>query len=132
MSPQLNGASAEDFIGPKDKDPGWIKNGDKKNGLPEAPASATVRVWVEDYGVLLTMRGDQVGPVVKQVEWMVDYAKKKGWKPSWKEEKKATQTFKCSECGADAEYKEGKSAKSGKDWKGVFCSENKDHVKWLS
>jgi hypothetical protein len=52
--------------------------------------------------------------------------------------KTANQTFACSYrledgsiCGAPAEYREGTSAKSGKPWKAVFCSLNKEHVRWL-
>ena len=53
------------------------------NPLPEAPASATVRFWIDDYGCMLTMRDQQAKEVVKRLEWVVNYAKQKGWTPTW-------------------------------------------------
>ena len=60
--------------------------------LPEAPASVNVKVWIDDYGVMLTMRGQKVSDIVKQLEYIIDTAKKKGWKPTWDkgEQPKAT------------------------------------------
>jgi len=117
-----------------------MANGDMKevadeflqtNGLPEAPASATIRVWIDGYGVLLTMRSDKVGDVVEKLEYIVKKAKEKGWKPSWKDEKedKAQPSYTCSICGAPAEYKSG--VKNGRKWAGIFCTANKEHVRWL-
>lgn len=37
----------------------------------------------------------------------------------------------CETCGAKATMKNGISQKSGKPWRGVFCSIDKKHVKWL-
>lgn len=51
--------------------------------LPEAPASVTVKVWIDDYSVLLTMRSQKVGDVVEQLEYIIGIAKKKGWKSTW-------------------------------------------------
>lgn len=61
--------------------------------LPEAPASVTVRFWIDDYGVMLTMRGQKVGDMVEQLEYIIDTAKKKGWKSVWdgKENEKQPQ-----------------------------------------
>lgn len=56
------------------------------NGLPEAPASVTVRFWIDDYGVLFTMRDEQVKELVAKLDFLMDYAKKRGWKPSWNKE----------------------------------------------
>jgi hypothetical protein len=52
-------------------------------GLPEAPASATVRVYIDDFSTLITVRGTEASDVVRKVEFIVDYAKKKGWKSTW-------------------------------------------------
>jgi len=38
--------------------------------------------------------------------------------------------YKCDQCGQPAALKSGTS-KTGKPWKGLFCSANKDHVKWI-
>jgi hypothetical protein len=51
--------------------------------LPEAPASATIRVYIDDFSTLVTMRGREVRDIVKQVEYIIDFAKKKGWKSTW-------------------------------------------------
>lgn len=71
------------------------------NGLPESPASLTVRFWVDDYGVMLTMRGNEVRTIVKQLEWVIDFAKKKGWKSKWSE--KTTVFPKSREAKANQE-----------------------------
>jgi hypothetical protein len=38
----------------------------------------------------------------------------------------------CATCGAPATVKSGVSAKTGKPWSGVFCSADREHVKWGS
>ena len=63
-----------------------------------------------------------------------------GFQPSWNTEtnkqngheevKPAVQTMVCSTCGQLAELKSGIS-KTGKKWSGVFCSEDKTHVRWI-
>lgn len=53
------------------------------NPLPEAPASVNVKFWIDDYGCMLTMRGTKAKEVVKQLEWVVNYAKEKGWASTW-------------------------------------------------
>jgi hypothetical protein len=55
-------------------------------GLPEAPASATVRVYIDDFSTLLTVRGTEANDVVKKVEFIIEYAKKQGWKSTWTKE----------------------------------------------
>ena len=45
-------------------------------------------------------------------------------------ETEASETFKCGTCGLPADYRSG--VKNGRKWAGVFCSENKDHVKWVT
>ena len=36
----------------------------------------------------------------------------------------------CKTCGGQTEYKSGTS-KAGKEWKGYFCKQSKDHVEWV-
>lgn len=76
--------------------------------LPEAPASVNVKVWIDDYGVMLTMRGQKVSDIVKQLEYIIDTAKKKGWKPTWDkgEQPKATpkRTYKKPPADPDAPF----------------------------
>jgi len=55
----------------------------EKETLPEAPASLNVKFWIEDYGVMLTMRGTKVSTLVEQLEKIITIAKEKGWKPTW-------------------------------------------------
>ena len=60
---------------------------EEDNGeLPEAPASANIKVWIDGYGVMLTMRGREVNQIVEQVKYIIDVAKKLNWKSSWKVE----------------------------------------------
>ena len=65
----------------------------EKNGheLPEAPASVTIKTWIDGYGVMITMRSEEVSDVIHKLEFVIDYAKSKGWKPSWKEEEAETK-----------------------------------------
>jgi hypothetical protein len=41
----------------------------------------------------------------------------------------ATVGVLCPTCGAPATFKSG-TAKTGKAWSGLFCTANKEHVKW--
>ena len=104
------------------------------NHLPEAPASANIKVWIEGFRVQFTTRHEKMSEVVKRVEQLIAIAKSKGWKPTWKkeeeEETKKTYAFKCPICGAPAQYKSG--VKNGRKWAGIFCSVNKEHIKWLT
>ena len=75
--------------------------------------------------------------IIKTIEVAID----KGFEPSWNDETnkkkdpimKATEgtgkKYTCNVCGADAERKIGTS-KAGREWSGIFCKENKDHVQW--
>ena len=66
-----------------------------------------------------------------------------GFEPSWNKDTterqldpimnatKDAKIYTCKECGAKAEYKTGVSTKTGKPWKALFCTENKEHVEWL-
>lgn len=58
--------------------------------MPEAPASATVRVWIKGYGVMFTMRAmsngrDAAIKLAERIEKFVDHAESKGWKNKWDE-----------------------------------------------
>lgn len=107
------------------------------NGLPEAPASATIRFWIDGYGVMLTMRDEEVLEVVNKLQQVIKVAKKQNWKPTWKkeeeqdEQKEQKEVFKCHICGAEAEHRSGIS-KKGKKYAGIFCSANDEHIKWLT
>ncbi len=51
--------------------------------LPESPASANIRFWIEDYSVQLTMRDMEVNPLVEKITKIIGIAKERGWKPTW-------------------------------------------------
>ena len=51
--------------------------------LPEAPASMTLKVWIQGYGVMLTARDTKVSSLLKKTETMIDYAVSHGWKNRW-------------------------------------------------
>lgn len=57
----------------------------KANDLPEAPASANLKVWIDGYGVMITVRGTEVDDIVTKIEFLVKHAKDKGWKNKWDE-----------------------------------------------
>jgi hypothetical protein len=52
----------------------------------ESPASATIKVWIDDFGVLLTVREEKVNSLLVKVGKLIDYAKSHGWKPVWNKE----------------------------------------------
>jgi hypothetical protein len=64
----------------------FVKDVKEAIGLPEAPASATIRVYIDDFSTLITMRGTETKDIVRQVEFIIDFAKKKGWKSTWNKE----------------------------------------------
>lgn|SRR3990167_1912279 len=79
--------------------------------------------------------------IVKIINKYIKY----GFEPSWNKETSDEQLIKdpimnvtkgqgksysCDVCGADADYKEGVSSKTGKPWKAIFCKEVKEHVEW--
>lgn len=55
--------------------------------LPESPASANLKVWIEGFGVMFTVRDTQASEVIAKILNIIALAQKKGWKPSWREEK---------------------------------------------
>lgn len=102
------------------------------NDLPEAPASVTARFWIEDYGVLLTMRGREVKEVVKKLEWVIDFAKKKGWRPRWSEgeEKKAQKApAACSHTQFKVKQVKKEGANKGKWFK--TCAQCGEFLGWV-
>ena len=82
----------------------------KDQELPEAPASMTMRVWIQGYGVMLTVRDNKVASLLKKTETMIDYAKSHQWKDKWNEDAvsqpRGSQTppsvnlGNCKDCGA--------------------------------
>lgn len=127
---------------------------DKKESLPEAPASVTARV-VSDHGfhLLFTLRDTSVSSLLAKFEEFQKHILSKGWKPELFGGKKAdedqvfanqisapkaskptikTSPTTCEICGAPATKKSG-YRKDGSRWEGVFCSTGDDsHKVWLS
>ena len=62
------------------------ENSSENENLPEAPASANLKVWIDGFGVMFTTRGTQVGDVVKKTIFLIEKAKSEGWKPTWRVE----------------------------------------------
>ena len=58
----------------------------------ESPASSNVKVWIDGYGVMFTLRGATMNTVVSNMTTLIEYAKKKGWKTSWMEDKEQEVT----------------------------------------
>ena len=94
----------------------------KTQELPEAPASMTMRVWIQGYGVMLTVRDNKVASLLKKTETMIDYAKSHGWKDKWNEDATSQPTTSqmpsedlgtCKKCGAP-----NKRSLKGK----IYCS----------
>ena len=97
----------------------------------EAPASVTIRGYYKGYSVLVTNRdpGTETYPLVQKAIKTIDWMAENGFKPSWAD-KPEESAIKCETCGAPAQEKSGTS-KSGKPYHGIFCTVNKDHVRWL-
>jgi len=111
--------------------------------------SVNFKVYYEGYPIQITVRdeNEKILPLIKKAIKAIEWCKGNGMKPSWNTETNhkwvdesepdfvkdpnKSASYTCNECGAVAEYKEGKSAKTGKPWKAVFCKDNKLHVKWL-
>jgi hypothetical protein len=51
--------------------------------LPESPASANIKVYIDGFGAQITVRGTNHKVLVTEIEEMVKMAKIKNWKPSW-------------------------------------------------
>lgn len=63
-----------------------VADDSKDQDLPEAPASVTIRVWIEGFGVMLTARDEKVASLLKKTETMIAYAKSHHWKNTWDKE----------------------------------------------
>lgn len=66
-------------------DQDWIETEEEKMAqvLPEAPASANLRVYIDGFSAQLTVRGTNPNVLVSEIESFVKQAKLKGWQPSW-------------------------------------------------
>lgn len=60
-----------------------VSNDQKEVNIPEAPAVSNVKVWIEGYGVTLTVRGEKLNDMIHKTETIIDYAKSHGWKNVW-------------------------------------------------
>ena len=111
----------------------------KDQDLPEAPASMTLKVWIEGYGVMLTARDTKVASLLKKTETMIDYAKSHGWKNVWDTTPKAVVSQPvtpqdvstkhqptCPIHGKTTVWKEGVSKKTGKNYAFWGCTEQND------
>jgi len=109
----------------------------KNKELPESPISSHIDAYYKGFHVGITQRDpsyqEDVYKLIKNSKDIVELIIKDGWKPSWNEDTNAQiglEEYTCDFCKAKAIMKSGKS-KTGKDWKGVFCTQNKEHVTWL-
>ena len=113
------------------------------NNLPESPASANVVCWIDGFRTQFTVRDEQVKEVVKRIEYLInEYAKPKGWKPSWKEEpedkdpdwiKKTDEkpkTKSCNVCEGTRTLKTGVT--KGKKWAAWFCENKECPPEWVN
>ena len=101
-------------------------NQDSQSPLPESPASANIKVWISDYGVMFTVRDKKMNKVVERIEFLIEMAKRKGWKPTWSDNghskattvSQATQELgNCKDCGSpNLLSKKGKPYCSKKCW----------------
>ena len=123
-------------------DEATMKSQDANDQLPEAPASANIKVWINDYGVQFTVRDAKMNKVVERIEFLVEMAQRKGWQPTWTENGHSKGTSvkdvgSCPDCGEPLEEKESKTGK-----KFIKCSTNKwnyktkqaegcSYIKWL-
>lgn len=102
--------------------------------------------FVDLYGKMQTFITAEklVGPAAKTVnaaqtdadpEWIrQEMTSNKEIDESVAESEKGTSAgnrWKCETCGEDAAFRSGVSEKSGKKWQGVFCTANREHVKWM-
>ena len=77
------------MINPKDVDEvldeANIASQPEAEGLPEAPASATVHAWDKDnFGVLFTLRDTDARSCFTRMTNFLKVLKAEGWKPDWK------------------------------------------------
>ena len=97
--------------------------------LPEAPAVANIKVWIQGYGVMLTVRGEKMKDIVKKTEALVDYAISHGWKNVWDSPQNAatsqptaSQAPACGVHGTPMTWKTGVSKKTNKPYAFWSCS----------
>ncbi len=91
--------------------------------LPESPASANVKVWIDGFPVMFTTRNGKMDVVVKRIEFLLQKAKEKGWKNTWDKEAPTTAhptLPACPKCGSPL-----KEAVSKTGIKYTKCSANK-------
>lgn len=92
--------------------------------LPESPASANLKVYIDGFGAMITIRGTESQALVAQIEEMVKIAKLKGWMPSWNTETNKAFTPKvevkdtpnCGIHGNPMVWKEGNSKTTGRHY----------------
>ncbi len=51
--------------------------------LPDSPNSANIKVWINGFGVMFTMRDNKMKNVVNKIETLIQIAQEKGWKNVW-------------------------------------------------
>lgn len=61
----------------------WPK--DKEEPLPESPASLNIKFWADGYGIMLTMRHNDVSVLMGRFQLMLERIKKAGYKNKWDE-----------------------------------------------
>jgi len=101
-----------------------------KNELPESPASLNIKFWAEGYGVMLTMRDEDVSRLMSKFKYMLTVIKKEGWKNKWDEAPvrvlpeaaPARQAPICGVHGQPMTWKTGISKSSGKPYAFWSCS----------
>ena len=113
----------------------------KDEVLPEAPAVANIKVWIQGYGVMLTVRGEKMMDIVKKTETLVDYAKSHGWKNVWDTpgvpqsavvgQPTGAQTM-CGVHGVPMSRKQGVSAKTGKPYDFMSCPQKNADGSWCT
>ena len=96
--------------------------------LPESPNSANIKVWIDGFGVMFTMRDNKMQNVVKKVTTLIQLAQEKGWKHTWETGKTITLVPTVSQAGKNCGihgspmvFKEGVSKKSGKPYAFWAC-----------
>ena len=111
--------------------------------LPESPASANVKVWIHDFGVMFTMRDNKMSNVVAKIEKLIKIGVEKGWKPKWtdmppvgvvtlpKPSGDVTNPV-CGIHGTPMAWKTGVSKKSGKPYAFWSCATKNADNTWCT
>lgn len=100
--------------------------------LGEAPFSANMKAWADGYGIMFTMRGNSMSDVMAKLEYTLEYAQNKGWKPSWNEETNKQMSLESKEDCAhkNTETKVSKSEKNpGKTFR--RCKDCNKFLGWV-